>query len=177
MYLISLVIFLESKAHNGLWSGVLSASCIRKGEKMERNFNKNSQMLLIYLGWSFNWYTLEWLHWLLPIATFAHLQVKSPSWSPPCAPQILPETFQLALPSSNQRTNACPNRGAARPCSARLASIPVGRSLGHTGYHPCLDVFFGFNLGMFRIFQSNVWRLVCGMGQETGKCHFLVPLI
>lgn len=65
-------------------------------------------MLLIYLGWSFNWYTLEWLHWLLPIAALAHLQVKSPSWSPAlCSPlRSLPETFQLALPSSTQRTNA-----------------------------------------------------------------------
>lgn len=123
-------------------------------------------MLLIYLGWSFNWYTLEWLHWLLPIATFAHLQVKSPSWSPAlCSPlRSLPETFQLALPSTNQRTNACLNRGLPGPAPARLASIPVGGSLGHTGYHPCLDVFLALTQECLEYFKAMCggWYVVWG---------------
>lgn len=35
VYLVSLVIFLESKAQSGLWSGALSASCIEKGRWRE----------------------------------------------------------------------------------------------------------------------------------------------
>ena len=137
-------------------------------------------MLLIYLGWSFNWCTLEWLHWLLHMATFAHLQVKSPSWSPAlCSPlRSLPETFRLTLPSSNQRTDACPNRGAARPCPSQAGIHSNWRESGPCCLSPLFRLIFGFSLGMFRIFQSNVWRLACGMGPETGKkLHSLVPLI